>query len=46
MSSSHRDSSSNADLPRWESWVEQAISTAQERGDFDNLPGYGQRLKI
>ena len=46
MSSSHRDSSANADLPRWESWVEQAISEAQERGDFDDLPGYGQRLTI
>jgi hypothetical protein len=46
MSSSHRESLSHADLPRWESWVEQAISEARERGDFDNLPGYGQRLVI
>lgn len=46
MSSSHRESSSPADLPRWESWVEQAISDAQERGEFDNLPGRGQRLVI
>ncbi len=46
MSSSHRESSPHADLPRWESWVEQAISAAQGRGDFDNLPGYGQRLTI
>jgi hypothetical protein len=46
MSSSNRESSTNADLPRWESWVEQAISEARERGDFDNLPGHGQRLVI
>jgi hypothetical protein len=46
MSSSQRDSSLNADLPRWESWVEKAISEAQERGEFDNLPGQGQRLII
>lgn len=46
MSSSHQESSSNADLPRWESWVEKAISEAQERGDFDNLPGRGERLVI
>jgi hypothetical protein len=46
MSSSHRESLSHPDLPRWESWVEQAISEARERGDFDNLPGYGQRLVI
>lgn len=33
-------------MPRWESWVERAISEAQERGDFDSLPGQGQRLVI
>jgi hypothetical protein len=46
MTSSPRDSSTHADLPRWESWVERAISDAQERGEFDNLPGQGQRLVI
>ncbi|MCA9877426.1 MAG: DUF1992 domain-containing protein [Thermomicrobiales bacterium] len=46
MSSSRRECSPEADLPRWESWVEQAISEAQERGDFDDLPGQGQRLTI
>jgi DnaJ-like protein len=46
MSSSHRESPLNADLPRWESWVEKAISEAQERGDFDNLPGRGEPLVI
>lgn len=46
MSSSRRESPLNADLPRWESWVDQAISEAQDRGDFDNLPGRGERLVI
>ena len=47
MSSSHRESPLNADdLPRWESWVEKAIGKAQERGDFDNLPGRGEPLVI
>jgi hypothetical protein len=26
------------------SWIEQQISEAQERGEFDNLPGYGRPL--
>ena len=46
MSSAPRESASPADLPRWESWVERAISEARERGDFDNLPGQGRRLVI
>jgi Domain of unknown function (DUF1992) len=28
------------------SWVEQQIREAQERGDFDNLPGAGKPLKL
>lgn len=28
----------------WESWVERQIREAQERGDFDALPGAGQPL--
>jgi hypothetical protein len=31
--------------PRWESPVEKAIREAQERGEFDNLPGAGKPLK-
>ena len=30
--------------PRWESPVEKAIREAQERGEFDNLPGAGKPL--
>lgn len=31
-------------LPAWESAVDQQIREAQERGDFDALPGYGKPL--
>ncbi len=31
-------------LPQWESAVERQIREAQERGDFDALPGRGQPL--
>ena len=31
--------------PRWESPVEKAIREAQERGEFDHLPGAGKPLK-
>ncbi len=31
--------------PRWESPVEKAIREAQERGEFDNLPGAGKPLQ-
>ncbi|MFT4039240.1 MAG: DUF1992 domain-containing protein [Thermomicrobiales bacterium] len=41
-----RETPLNPDLPRWQSWADQAISEAQERGDFDNLPGQGQPLQI
>lgn len=32
--------------PRWESPVERAIREAQERGDFDDLPGAGKPLDL
>ena len=28
----------------WESWIEAQISEARERGEFENLPGYGKPL--
>ncbi|MDQ6671885.1 MAG: DUF1992 domain-containing protein, partial [Chloroflexota bacterium] len=31
-------------MAHWESAVEQQIREAQERGDFDNLPGKGKPL--
>lgn len=30
----------------WESWVDQEIRQAQERGQFDNLPGKGKPLDL
>jgi DnaJ family protein C protein 28 len=30
----------------WESWIDQKIREAQERGDFDNLPGKGKPLDL
>ena len=30
----------------WESWVDQKIREAQERGQFDNLPGRGKPLDL
>ena len=29
-----------------QAWVEQQLRIAQERGDFDNLPGYGKPLDL
>jgi DnaJ family protein C protein 28 len=35
------------DRPKnWESWIERQILEAQERGDFDNLPGMGVPLDL
>jgi DnaJ family protein C protein 28 len=30
----------------WETWIDQQIRQAQERGDFDNLPGKGKPLDL
>ena len=30
----------------WESWIDQRIREAQERGEFDDLPGKGQPLNL
>ncbi len=32
-------------MENWESPVERAIREAQERGEFDNLPGAGKPLR-
>jgi DnaJ family protein C protein 28 len=34
------------DLPNWESRIDQQIREAQERGEFDDLPGSGQPLDL
>jgi hypothetical protein len=33
-------------LAKWEHWVDRAISDAQERGEFDDLPGHGKPLQL
>ncbi len=33
-------------IKSWDSWVDEAILEAQERGDFDNLPLHGKPIKI
>src|SRR5579871_1989277 len=33
-------------MRRWRDVVEEKLSQARERGDFDNLPGEGQPLKV
>jgi DnaJ family protein C protein 28 len=30
----------------WENWIDQQIREAQERGEFDDLPGKGQPLNL
>jgi DnaJ family protein C protein 28 len=30
----------------WESWIDQQIREAQQRGEFDNLPGKGKPLDL
>ncbi len=34
------------DRKDWESWIDQQIREAQDRGAFDNLPGRGQPLNL
>jgi len=31
-------------MRRWESWIDRAIREAQERGEFENLPGLGKPI--
>lgn len=41
-----RDDADGDRLQRWESIVDKAIREAQERGDFDDLPGRGKPLRL
>jgi len=41
-----RDRSEERTLEQWEHWVDSIIVGAQERGEFDNLPGAGKPLKL
>ena len=46
MQARDQGEASNDPLSKWVPWVDQAIEDAQERGDFNNLPGYGKPLTI
>lgn len=41
-----RNVTSDRTLQTWESWVDEAIRDARERGDFNDLPGAGRPLQI
>src|SRR4051794_32010259 len=41
-----QDRSEERTLEQWEHWVDSIIAGAQERGEFDNLPGAGKPLKL
>ena len=43
MSSSHHHP---LNAEREESWLDEAIESARERGEFDNLPGHGKRIDL
>ncbi len=34
------------DIQDWESWIDQQVRQAQERGEFDDLPGKGRPLDL
>lgn len=42
----HEDDFKRKPIKDWESYVEDAITKAQQEGEFDNLPGHGKPLKI
>jgi len=46
MSPVHHDGESIRVHASWQSWIDEAIAEARERGDFDNLPGTGEPLQI
>lgn len=42
----HEDDYRRKQIRSWDSWIDDAIQEAQERGDFDNLPHHGQPITI
>ncbi|CAA9573075.1 MAG: hypothetical protein AVDCRST_MAG87-2616 [uncultured Thermomicrobiales bacterium] len=42
----HEDDFRSREIESWDSWVEEAIEEARQRGEFDDLPGQGKPLKI
>ena len=46
MTSTRPEARPERTLEAWESWVDRAIRDAQERGDFNELPGEGKPLRV
>ncbi len=42
----HEDGFRGRPIKSWESWIDEAIEKARERGDFDDLPGHGKPLRL
>lgn len=42
----HEDDFQRRPIASWDSWVEQAIQEAEERGEFDYLPDRGKRIVL
>jgi len=42
----HEDDYRRKQIRSWDSWIDEAILEAQERGDFDNLPHHGKPIAI
>ncbi len=42
----HEEDYRRKEIRSWDSWIEEAIQEAQERGDFDNLPHHGKPVTI
>ncbi len=40
------DERDNRTLEGWDTWIDREIRNAQQRGDFDDLPGAGKPLRI
>ncbi len=46
MSRLRREEREDRTLEGWDTWIDRAIRNAQQRGDFDDLPGAGKPLQI
>ncbi len=42
----HEEDYRHKEIRSWDSWIEEAIQEAQERGDFDDLPHRGKPITI
>ena len=42
----HEGDYQRREIKSWDSWIDEAILEAQERGDFDNLPDAGKPIQI